>query len=456
MRFSFGYLLLFGVALASEETYRAGFGATTLGDLESYVPLIHEAGKLNVDILVLPSPQVSSLSPLERSCEIDNYDEVVKTLAAASKQARLYVVAHLLEKTRCQNKNELVRSNLVFDREGNIVAVYRKPLNNIDNCTTSATNIGSFATDFGVQFGLLMEEDLVLHKVEDLELKNYVMAGAWSSEIAFLSASQFALSWAFTHNVNLVSSSGVFSGRRASIASSETGVTVAELNKLGEYQQVFAPLVNLSTLKDTPFEDLSQYIIRPLDLTASVHGYKETVCHGGLCCEFYVKTGFVGSKDDEVTYGLAAFDGVRHFDRTHNIGAQTCAVFACAGLCKRACNLGSQNDTNIVFEEISISGNFTESIQYPIILTDSQIEPSKFDMYVQTKQVTLQNMDVENLLTFGLFGRVFSKDTEDFVLDSDSVSNETIHEEMTEFFDYVWIRLRVLLIFASIYVLEMM
>lgn len=61
-------------------------------------------------------------------------------------------------------------------------------MNNVANCTTADTEIATFTTDFGVKFGLLMDEDLVLQKIEDLKgLKNFVVAGAWSSDIPFLS-----------------------------------------------------------------------------------------------------------------------------------------------------------------------------------------------------------------------------------------------------------------------------
>ncbi|XP_028164690.1 vanin-like protein 1 isoform X2 [Ostrinia furnacalis] len=454
MNFSFGFIFLcVGVALASEETYRAGV-VTTHGDVNSYVPLIHEAGKLNVDILVLPSPQ-APLSSMERTCEMDNYDVLVETISSAAKQAGLYVVAHLIEKTRCQNKNELVRSNLVFDREGNVVSVYRKPLTTVANCTIAPTNIGTFSTDFGVQFGLLMEEDLVLRKAEELD--NFVVLGAWSSEVPFLSESQFASSWAFSNNVNLVSSSGIFAGSSGSEARTHSNVQISDLDKLGnKNQQIVPPVVNSLELKSSPAEDLSQYIIRPLDVAASAQGYKETVCHDGFCCEFYVKMAFDGPKE-EVNYGLAAFNGVRHFDHTHNIGSQTCAVFACAGLYKRSCSLGSQNSTNVKFQKISITANFTETIQYPIILTTgSKIEPKAFKMAANSKQVTLEVTNADNLLTFGIFGRDFSKDSKNFVLNDSGSIYDTINEEMTELFDYLWIRLRVVLIIASIYVLEML
>ncbi|KAM3958719.1 vanin-like protein 3 [Aphomia sociella] len=195
--------LCYNLSLASN-TYRAGIVTSIHSDPTRYTPFIAEAAKHNVDILVLQSPEAGSA--FEEGSGSDNYDEFVKTLSEATKQAGLYVVAHLYENVRCQNKNELVRSNLVFDRDGSIVSVYRKPLNNLSNCTLGGTDAAVFTTDFDVTFGLLMEEDLVLQNPEDLNgLKNFVVTGSWPAEITYLTANHFSSSWAYVNKVNVIS-----------------------------------------------------------------------------------------------------------------------------------------------------------------------------------------------------------------------------------------------------------
>lgn len=52
------------------------------------------------------------------------------------------------------------------------------------NCTGSSSEATEFTTTFGVTFGLMMEEDLVLRRPKSL--KNYIVAGVWRSEIPFL------------------------------------------------------------------------------------------------------------------------------------------------------------------------------------------------------------------------------------------------------------------------------
>lgn len=66
--------------------------------------------------------------------------------------------------------------------------------------------------------------------------------------------------------------------------------------------------------------------------------------------------------------------------------------------------------------------------------------------------------DGDSLLTFGIFGRAFDRDYVSFSAteDNDVLYNYILTEDVQEFFDYLWIRVRILLFVVSIYVLEMM
>ncbi|CAB3226280.1 unnamed protein product [Arctia plantaginis] len=416
-----------------------------------YVPFVYEAGKRNVDILVLPS--------LDKA---ENYDEAIKSLSKSAKAAGLYVVAHLYEKARCQNKVEMVESYLVFDREGSVISVYRKPVSNLANCISTSSDIITFTTDFGVTFGLAMKEDIVLRKVEFYKgLKNIVVTGA-VNEASFLSGPQFLSSWSYMNNVNLISNNGIFLGKSGFKIYSGSLVIEDLYSNVGS-QKSLVPNIPSTHFKK---EDLSQYVIKPLDLEASATGYKDTVCHGSFCCEFYVKTTVTGS-NSEASYGIAAFDGIYPFTGQNSIGVQNCAVFACSGLYKRSCELGTNNTTNIIFEKISVTANFTKpNAQYPIIQVTSElpVEKFKFDTRFNgiSTQVTLEIVDSQNVVKFGIFGRDYTKDLENFAVETNNsestydIYDYIFNEDVQEFFDYLWIRLRILLVVVSIYVLEMM
>ncbi|KAJ0171974.1 hypothetical protein K1T71_012737 [Dendrolimus kikuchii] len=444
-------LLLSASGCLAEEFYRVGVieRAYPNDNFSKYIPSIYEAGKLDVDIVLLPSVEGLAES---------TYDETVKNLAKAARQARVYIVAHLLEKTRCQNKNEDIRSNLVFDREGTVLAVYRKPINTVRNCTTTSSAMTTFKTDFSVTFGLLMEEDLVLQNSEYLKnLKHFIVAGIWNSEIPFLSGDQFSSSWAYTNNVNLITHTGIYSNR-AVMGRGLEKILVADVRIDGEGQWN-VPLNDASKLS-FPGGDLSQYITRPLNIEASLHGYKESVCNNKFCCEFDIKTSFTG-KPTEVSYGLAVFEGMKHYGGSHYIGIQSCRVYACAGLYKRSCSAIFENNTNLNFDKITITANVTsdKSSHYPIIISKRSINIDQFNFMQSGKLVTVTLKDV-NILNFGILSRDFSNDVESINIDGitegftfyDYIFNDSVQE----FFDYVWIRLRILIFVVSIYILEMM
>ncbi|XP_048003646.1 vanin-like protein 2 [Leguminivora glycinivorella] len=425
--------LLVGLTQSSRDTYRAGVASSQLG-FDAYAHLVQNAAKANVDILVLPVPEDTSALKV-------NFDEAVKIISSLANDNKMYVVSHLLEKMRCQGKMETVRSNLVFDRQGSVISVYRKLLNPSTVCNLTTTE-ATFLTDFGVTFGVLMPEDLVL---SHLQGKNFVVTGEWHSEIPVLSAPQFFKSWAFATNANLVSSSGVFAGK-AGETGHGTDIVVAELKKNGE-GTTKAPFATSS-----PYvQDLSQF----------------TVCHDQFCCHFHVKTSASGNQD--LNFGLAAFEGVRHYGGGQNIGTQECALLPCAGGSKNSCDIGSINNTNVIFNEISITANFkpTESAQFPIILATNTLSNSQFHFDSKsennTNQVTIKLYDAQNLLNFGIFGRDFSKDYvnhKTVIYDNDGLTYKIYEyinsDEVLEFCDYLWIRLRVLIFVVSIYVLEMM
>ncbi|XP_034826180.1 vanin-like protein 1 [Maniola hyperantus] len=459
--------LCFGFVWCASESYTAAVVDIAKGDLISsnkYAALIREAAQSKVDLLVLPTPKdVSSNGTLE-SCVngLENYDEVVKSISAAAKHAQMYVVAPLYEKISCQNKEELVTSTLVFDRNGAVISVHRKPVNGLTKCNTTTSRLGRFVTDFGLTFGVIVEEDLVLTKAQEIDgIKNFVVTDNVLSRRPFLFAKQFPSSWAFANNVNVVSASGVISSRDVPDRTSTLIVATLGRNGIGEPTLIATPPASF------PSDELSQYASRPLNVEASARGISDSVCHGTFCCQFYVKTSVIGSNPQDVTYSLVAFEGI-HQTGSSNIGVQTCSIVACAGLDKRACFIASENNTtNIKFNEISIDANFSKenTAQFPTISTTSQTVFNKENLTFTIenkdyKHVTTKIYNTENILTFGIIGRDYSKDFENNDSNKESlildVSEYISYENVQEFFDYVWIRLRVVIFIVSVYILEMM
>ncbi|CAK1589844.1 unnamed protein product [Parnassius mnemosyne] len=448
-------------------TYKAAIAYGNLKNgIQDFVALIREASKQHADVVLLAS-EVSDLETcLETACVPDNYDELVRDASYMAKKYELYIAMHLYEKMRCESGEELIRSNLVFDRKGAVVSNYRKPLKNIALCNATSPKMASFTTDFGVNFVILMNEDIVLQDLTSFKSMNFIVTGGSTADIMYLRGNHLISSWAYTSNANVISDSGIFAGK----AGLKSGLVI-ELNKIGQEKSERLSL-NPVDLRDLPTEDMSQHIIRPLDLEASIQGYREVVCHGKFCCEFYLKTKEIDAKASDAHYGLSVFDGTRQMG-SYYIGAQSCKVLVCAALNKRTCVPSLENNINVTFEKLSVRGNFTRhSVQFPVILTtDTSIQSHTLVFYTKSVEdiqtVAVELSDAKNMLKFGIFGRDFSKDFhEDFSINSNHTEIKSqvgsdfyeyiFNEDFIEFFDYLWIRIRVVIFILSIYILEMM
>ncbi|CAK1547835.1 unnamed protein product [Leptosia nina] len=378
--------------------YKAAVVDITKGDVSSknYVSLIEEAAKYDADIFILPTQDLSKSS--SEFCEncIDNYDEITRTISNAVKKAKIYVVAHVYEKVRCDKAEDLVRSNLVFDRNGEIISVYRKPFTKA-TCNVTYSNTATFTSDFGVTFGILMKEDIFLKNVHDIASQNYIILGTWPHLDKGLSPSHFVSYWAFSTKSNVISTSNIYGAE----TKNRENIIVGELSKTGNEQSQL-----LSTSTSTILGDLNQYSSKVLDLKRSAQGYQDTVCQKGFCCHFHVKTQDAVPRRPGTTYTLKAHAGVMSFgDRA--IGTEICSISTSF----------SENNTNIVFEKLSISGNFSNenAAQFPVLRTTSQTAIEGLNFYqrsvLKQNEIKLQVNNRDDLLEFSIFGRDYSKDT---------------------------------------------
>lgn len=120
------------------------------------------------------------------------------------------------------------------------------------------------------------------------------------------------------------------------------------------------------------------------------------------------------------------------------------------------------NNTNIAFEKLAISANFTNgNAVYPVILSNQLLSDEQFKFSTRhvrnIKTIEMSVTGGESLLTFGIFGRVFDRDYVTFTAidNSEDFYNYIFTEDVQEFFDYLWIRVRILMVIVSIYILEM-
>ncbi|XP_013138452.1 PREDICTED: vanin-like protein 3 [Papilio polytes] len=429
---------------------------------KDYISQMNKFSNQDVDIVLLASEVLDSETYGKVDCTPDNYDELIRDFSLLAKRFNVYLATHLYQRLQCHSNVEVVKNNLVFDRNGAIVAVYTKPLNNYAKC--NVTSQTTFTTDFGVEFLVLMEEDVLLQDLKNLKTQNIIVTGGSADNIVYIKGNQLISSLAYITDVNIISDDGIYIGKGGLKSKGQ----VLEINKNGKDKHNtlhFNPI----NIRDLPLEDTNQYIIRPLDVAASLPGYEETVCDGNFCCQFYVKTRSLGTKSAEAHYGLSVYSGVRRMG-VHYLGVDSCKLVVCAALYKRTCVLGLESNMNVTFEKISIKGNFTahHSSQLPVILTTQTSVSSDSFAFVKklTKhvEVSAELSNVKNILKFGILNRDFTRDYNDNFntnntaksYDENGFYEYILNEDVFEFFDYLWIKVRVLILIVSIYILEMM
>jgi pantetheine hydrolase len=141
---------------------------TILKNLNEYRSYADNSRTQAVDILVFPEYGLTTLveNPAEYAVEItdDNNNQIITELVAMAKERQMYLVVNLLEMVKEPNKETAYyNTNLVFGRNGTIIAKYRKiNLYKEPNLTPGDANQRvTFRTDFGVTFGVFTCFDIL-------------------------------------------------------------------------------------------------------------------------------------------------------------------------------------------------------------------------------------------------------------------------------------------------------
>lgn len=215
---------------SSQSSYHAGVVEflralnTNLTDIEKleinlagYFKILESAPAQNLDIIVFPESSLNSMSsaalipePEDKISPCDNskYAEeiLIKDLSCAAKAAKKYVVINLTEKVECPDKQMIASDdkracrnglsfynvNVVFDRNGVVIARYRKfNLFGEEVDKPKLPEAVTFETDFGVTFGTFICFDLMFRKpaldmARSKNITDFIFPTMWFSELPFL------------------------------------------------------------------------------------------------------------------------------------------------------------------------------------------------------------------------------------------------------------------------------
>lgn len=382
----------------------------------------------------------------------------------------MYVVINLIEKSNCTESSQIAlndsrpcapnglnryNTNVVFDRNGVVISRYRKVnLFGEDGInTTLSADVSIFETDFNVKFGHFICFDLMFKTpaldIIEQNITDIIFPTMWFSELPFLTAVQIQQNWAYKFNVNFLAAgasnpkigstgSGIYAGNSGELVSiMEFTPTRKLLRSTVLRKDVDGGKVEPQESSDSnSFKMMDLYLKRDqLDvystivLDSNLNNTETELCNNGLCCNFtisYQQPEVVNSSTYE--YRLGVFNGVRTFDGFATGGIHTCSIIACSNSTISGCGVRFANQTEdssqIKFNNISISGSFpTENSFTMPNAVNNLIMPISLEhfSYVEGSPYTVNDLtyiDVKydlivahsDLLSFGIYGRVFDKD----------------------------------------------
>uniref|UniRef100_A0A1B6CW57 CN hydrolase domain-containing protein n=1 Tax=Clastoptera arizonana TaxID=38151 RepID=A0A1B6CW57_9HEMI len=202
-------------------------------------------------------------------------------------------------------------------------------------------------------------------------------------------------------------------------------------------------------------EDCStQSCVQDETTPVSVFSNTETlICHKSVCCLFkinmttiYDKTPNLTKRGDDYNqlyYRLATFEGVRTYANYASGGLQLCSIIACVNETLEGCGIRSDienlkprtiNDktfgtfyqSRVIFHHVEIHADFNyiphDSFIYPDVLvsgtnenygslvSSDKIDYRTFDYYNGTIHCELETSWIENVITIGIYGRMYDRD----------------------------------------------
>lgn len=109
--------------------------------------------------------------------------------------------------------SKIFNTNAVFDRNGQVIAKYRKYNLFLEPNvkSTQEPDLSTFTTDFGVTFGQFTCFDLLfptpaLNLTRNLNVTDIIFPAHWYSELPFLTSTESQAAWAYSNDVNLLAS----------------------------------------------------------------------------------------------------------------------------------------------------------------------------------------------------------------------------------------------------------
>ncbi|XP_048514833.1 vanin-like protein 1 [Athalia rosae] len=439
---------------------------------------VKHAANQNVDIIVFPEGGLNSLrfpdrldfhrystvipSPHENftpctNISIPAVSDALKDISCIAARHKIYVVVDVIEKevcTGCDCASDglfIYITNVVFDREGKIIARARKSHQYNEyvwfNVTRPPRELSTFETDFGVTFGTfvcydIFFEDPALNLTRQLNITDIVFSHGWFAELPFAAPAQFQSGWAYKEDVNLLASgynrawrgyggSGIYGGRQGIITAvqpfrMEEKILIADVPKKNK-KVTTTPFPKLTKREDgftrhkrlekRDYENFGMQTLSLVGYSTKIianDGYiEDTLTSNRIKCEFALN---FSNPDPPTTYRFVAYDGTRPADN-HFLGVRTCVIVQCSDETLDSC--GHFWDTPATFVSIVVTATTNENKRTLLMPSTLGTDLLPLDHWSYTENnengtirasISLKK-PTQNIITFGIWGRNFEDDS---------------------------------------------
>ncbi|XP_055930907.1 vascular non-inflammatory molecule 3-like [Argiope bruennichi] len=420
----------------------------------------------------VPDPKVQKFNPC-----IENAKDrtILYTVSCFARENNIYIVVNLVGyepceatcdaadiedcETKCPDNGVFFfNTNAAFDREGNLIARYRKVhpyFREVVNAQEEP-DFAVFDTEFG-KFGMIVCFDLIFEEAvllkDEYNIDTLLFPTYWFDDIVPLNAVEFQQSWAIANGVNLLSAnthapgtgsmgSGIFSKDDGALVytyepngksklllanvrikgNSEipnissiieiTPDSAVPITETGEkfpvhcYDKVVGEAVNLEIDYRCLKLKLEKYSLTKLEKPSG----EVQSCYKEFCCTLSYST---QNLQDE--YYLAVYNGFNDaFDYFH-WWEEVCVLTRCDPYDGKPCVLESPR-SNTVFEKVELKGNFKSKKIYPSVsTTNNRLAPKQDWTVKQLETETVLKYQPSSdlpLLKVALLGRRYEEDPE--------------------------------------------
>ncbi|CAL4120835.1 unnamed protein product [Meganyctiphanes norvegica] len=402
------------------------------------------------------------------------YSQALSMLSCTAADLSLYLVVDLPEQVDCSSAGcpddyYFYNTMVVFDRQGAVVARYRKQHLFLEPGYTPGNEdpeTAIFTTDFGVTFSLqnyfdVMYDSPGVLNVVNHGIKDVIMSTAWVDELPHFTAPQHFSGWSVGLGVNFLVSglhqptsgqlgSGIFFGVTGDDPLYVWNATLGDellVHRVTTYKSEASDLLEeIETTESTTInitykpsdyfekeveqlnpndqlilhEDLSNYtnvVLKKSELDIIL---TQTSCHNELICCTVTYT-WPNNDTKDGNYLLLAFSGNYTIANTYTMYTETCSVVYCLSPDIDNCTLvENMVPSHNSFKVLSLDGSFNTEYVYPSVMTQ--------DMHLYNRTLwTFVELDynkekyphsirfesdeaVSNLLSLTMFGRWFEKD----------------------------------------------